>query len=258
MARRPLTFLVAAMALALGAPAFAALSTECGPPPDGAICADGAWFDFATLSVAVAQGASRSRYDIVLGDGRDLKVAVSEDNPQYYGRADALLIGGTVLATRSDGTVPATGSEILNDPLLAAQEVASLLQIALPNGPRSIARATPVRASGTRFLAANTPGMSAYYGPPWTVEGRLTPVGDRTFAFELTLTYRVGMPDGTVTEREHVNRYSGRAAYPAKRPRLPDTTSLAGWTIEVPGSAETLRVETLGQARRVLGITPQR
>lgn len=248
---------VAAVLLGLVAPAAAALSVQCGPPPNGAICADGPWFEFATLNVAVAQGDSRSRYDIVVGAGRDLKVAISEDNPRYYGRADALLIDGSMLATRGDGTLPARGPDLLNDPLLAAQEVASLLQIALPRGPRTVTRATPVRASGTRFLAANTPGMSSYYGPPWSVEGRVTPAGDRAYAFELTLTYRVGLPDGTVTEREHVHRYSGRAAYPARRPRLPDSTSLDGWVIEVPGG-ETLRFESLGQARRVLGVVPPR
>jgi hypothetical protein len=252
---------LAGASLVLLAPAVLALSVECGPPPDGAICADGPWFEFAAMSVAVAQGDARSRYEIVVGAGRDLKVSISEDNPRYRGTADAMLIDGSMLATRSDGALPSRGPDLLNDPLLAAQEVASVLQIALPKGPTSIARATPVNATGTRFLAANTPAMSSYYGPPWKVEGSVKPAGPRTVAFEFTLAYRVGQPDGTVTAREHVHRYSGRASYPATRPRLPDRTSLDGWTIEVPGGAtgtETLRFKTLGQARRVLGVAPAR
>ena len=239
------------------APASAGLSVQCGPPPDGAICADGPWFDFASMTVHVVQGEVRSRYDITVGAGHDLKVAIDEATPGYRGRAEAILIGGSVVATKSDGVLPNQGQDLLGDPLLAAQEVGSFLQIALPKGPRGIAKSTPVRASGTRFLAVNTPAMSSYYGPPWRVEGSIAPVANHGYAFEFTFTYRVGNIDGSVTPREHVHRYSGRASFPPKRPRLPDGTSLAGWTFDVPGGAD-LRFGTLGEARRALGIAPGR
>ena len=239
---------------ALPAARGAALSAECGPPPAGALCVDGPWFEFATMTIDLAQGEVRSRYSVTVGAGRDLKVSLEEDSRYRRGRADAMLIDGEFLGVKSDGSLPGEGVELLNDPLLAAQEVASLLQLAVPKGPRAVAKATRVRATGTRILAANTPTMSSYYGPPWTVEGTVTPAGGRELAFDLTFTFRIAQPDGTVTAREHVHRYKGRASYPAKRPRIPDATSLAGWKIEGPGGK--LSFATLGEARRALGIAP--
>ena len=249
---RPLSLLAAAAVLA-APPAFAALSADCGPPPDGAICADGPWFAFATLTVYAVQGESRSRYEVVVGAGRDIKVAITENNPGYQGRAEAMLIDGSVLAMRGDGALPNRGQDMLGDPLLAAQEVASLLQLALPKGPKGIAASTKVRASGTRFLVATTPAMTTYYAPPWTVEGTVAPAGKDSYSFDLVFTARAGTPDGKVTPREVVNRYSGRASYPARRPRIPDSTSLAGWTFDLP-NAEGMRYATLGEARRALGV----
>ena len=97
--------------------------------------------------------------------------------------------------------------------------------------------------------------MSSFFGPPWTVEGTVTPAGKREYAFDLTFSFRIAQPDGTVTAREHVHRYTGRASYPAKRPRIPDATSLAGWKIESP-AGEPLTFKSLGEARRALGIAP--
>lgn len=249
--------LASAAWFAAGPSASQPLSAECGPAPAGAICADGPWFEFASMSVAVSQGPVRSRYDVTLGAGRDILVKIDEANPRYRGRAQAILIDGSVLGSRREGGLPATGIDLMNDPLLAAQEVASLLQIALPRGPSSVTKATAVRADGKRILAASTPAMSSYYGPPWTAEGRVTPAGPREFVFELTLRFRVATPDGKVTDREHVHRYSGRASYPARRPRIPDAMSLAGWTIESPAGG-TLAFATLGEARRKLGVAPAR
>ena len=253
---RPALLLMLAAAFAAAPPSLAAPTAACGPPPDGAICADGPWFDFATMTVYAVQGESRSRYEIVVGAGRDIKVSITENNPGYQGRADALLIDGSVLAMR-EGALPARGQDLLGDPLLAAQEVASLLQIALPKGPKSVAASTKVRASGTRFLVATTPSMTTYYAPPWKVEGTIAPAGKDAFAYDLAFTAFAGTPDGQVTSTPIVGRYSGRASYPARRPRIPDSTSLAGWTFDLP-NAQGLSFATLGEARRALGIAPPR
>jgi hypothetical protein len=250
----PMLFALAALLAAPAAPA-ATLSADCGPPPAGAMCLDGPWFDFATMKIDLAQGEVRSRYEVTVGAGRDIKVSLEESNPYRRGRADAILIDGDVVATKSDGSLPGEGAELLNDPLLAAQDVASLLQVALPRGPGTVAKATRVRATGTRILAVNTPSMSSYYGPPWVVEGSVTPAGKREYTFDLAFSFRIAQPDGAVTAREHKHRYTGRASYPAKRPRIPDATSLAGWKLESP-SGVALSFQSLGEARRALGIAP--
>ncbi|CAG0992669.1 hypothetical protein BURK1_02355 [Burkholderiales bacterium] len=249
--------LACSAAFAAHAAHAAALSVECGPPPSGAMCLDGPWFEFATLTVDVTQGEARSRYGLTVASGRDLLATIEEANPNYRGRAEVLLIDGSLVAEKSDRSLPSAGADLLNDPLLAAQEVASLLQLALPRGPRKVTKATPVRAAGTRILAMNTPGMSSYFGPPWTLEGSIAPRAKGAFAFELKLTYRIARPDGTLTDREHAHRYTGRVGYPARRPRLPDSTPLAGWRIEAPGGA-LLEFPTLGAARRTLGVAPPR
>ena len=255
--RTPRIVVLATLVAALAAPVAATPGTDCGPPPDGAICGEGPWFDFAAMTVYTVQGPSRSRYEIVIGAGRDLKVVVNENNPSYQGRAEAMLIDGSVLATRGEGNLPNRGADLLNDPLLAAQEVSTLLQAALPKGPRSISKPTPVRATDSRFIVARTPMMTSYYGPPWKVEGTVSPAANSAYSFDLTLTFRVATPDGTVSPREHVHHYSGRASYPAKRPRISDNTSLAGWTFDLP-NAQDMRFSTLGEARRALGVAPAR
>ena len=254
---RPLLSLTLAALLGLhGATVAAKPSAECGPPPDGAICADGPWFSFAWLTADITQGPSRSRYEIVLGAGRDLKVRVDENNPNYRGKADALLIDGNVFVYRVEGVLPAEGQELMSDPLLAAQEVATLLQLALPKGPATVTKKATVRIAGKRFIVANTPAMSAYYAPPWKVEGSIEPFGNETYAYQLTLTFRPGTPSGSVGDSDRVQRYSGRVSYPKERPRIPDSTSLKGWSIDVPGAQGT-GFDTLGEARRALGVEPR-
>ena len=254
---RPLRSLALAALVALAAtPVAAKPSSECGPPPDGAICADGSWPEFATMTVYAVQGESRARYEIVLGDGRDIKVSINENNPHYQGRADALLIDGSVLATRGGKSLPNAGQDLLSDPMLAAQEVTTLLQVALPKGPKSITAPTRVSASGTRYIVATTPAATTYYAPPWKVEGTVAPSAGDSLSYDLTFTARAGGPGGSSSPREIVLRYSGRASYPARRPRIPDSTSLVGWTFDVP-NAERVRFGTLGQARRALGVAPR-
>ena len=252
---RTLVRALAAAALVLPLSAHAAkLSTACGPAPGGAICPDGAWFAFASLAVEVTQGAVQSRYSVDLGAGRDIRVTIDEVNPRYRGRGEAVLIDGSQLAVKSNGSLPSTGPDLLNDPLVAAQEVASLLQIALPKGPRSASKAMPVRASGQRILAASTPTMSSYHGPPWSMQGRVTPGRNGEVAFDFTLTSRIALPDGSIRAETLVQRYVGRASYPAKRPRLADTLSLDGYVIDTPNGP--LSYPTLGDARRDLGVAP--
>jgi len=253
---RPLASLAFLALLALGAPVAAKPSAECGPPPDGAICADGPWFSFAWLTADVSQGPSRSRYEVVLGAGRDLKVRVDEQNPNYNGKADALLIEGSTFVSRREGVLPAQGQDIFSDPLLAAQEVATLLQLAIPKGPAAVAKKTPVRVAGKRFIVTTTPTMTTFYGPPWKVEGSIAPFGNGAYAYELTLTFRPGTPSGTVGDHDVVQRYSGRVSYPKERPRIPDETSLKGWKVDMPG-AQGAGFDTLGEARRALGIAPR-
>jgi hypothetical protein len=249
----------AILALALAAPVAAfgpPLSAECGPAPRGALCPDGPWFAFSTLDLEVAQGPVVSRYDVTLGEGRDILARIRQATPQYTGRADVLLVDGSTIIYRNDRSLPGEGQELLNDPLLAAQEVASLLQIALPRGPKSVAKATPVRAAGMRILTARTPVMSSYFGPPWTIEGKVTPGAGGEIAFDLTFKFRLAQPDGTVTARDYQHRYHGRIGFPAKRPRLPDAMDLDGWTLNQPPG--TVQGSTLGDVRRALGVAPPR
>ena len=253
---RPLASLAFLALLALGAPVAAKPSAECGPPPDGAICADGPWFSFAWLTADVSQGPSRSRYEVVLGAGRDLKVRVDEQNPNYNGKADALLIEGSTFVSRREGVLPAQGQDIFSDPLLAAQEVATLLQLAISKGPAVVRKKTPIRVAGKRFIVTTTPAMTTYYGPPWKVEGSIEPFGNGAYAYELTLTFRPGTPSGTVGDHDVVQRYSGRVSYPKERPRIPDETSLKGWKVDMPG-AQGAGFDTLSEARRALGIAPR-
>lgn len=256
-ARNRLGLLAAALCVALSGPSWAAPSSECGPPPDGALCPNGPWFDFAVLSVRLVQGTVTANYEVTQAAGNDLLVKLDETNPRFRGSAEAILIAGTIVGTRSDGSLPARGEELLGDPLLASQEVAGLLQMALPRGPRSIGARRTLELTGSRVFVANTPQATSIFGPPWKLTGTVSPEGRQGYAFELTLDFRVVAPDGTVGERRHTHRYRGRVSYPATRPRLPDSMSLAGWKLAAPQGGN-VEAPTLGDVRRALGVASPR
>jgi len=245
----------ACFTLAFAAPAAAAPSQECGPPPDGALCVEGPWIEFATMDVTLRQGTVTARYEVTIADGRDVLVRADETTPAYRGKSSAIMIGGSVLGTRSDAGLPATGMQLLDDPILAAKEAATLLQLARPRGPRSVTARTPVRVSGTRIVHVATPTLSSLFGPPWTIEGWVAPAGNGAYTFDLAFSFRLLTGDGSASPRTHVHRYEGRVSLPAKRPRLPDSLSLDGWTLENAQGA-TFFAATLGEARRALGLTP--
>lgn len=248
-----LLVIVTTFAALVAPPAVAAaLSAECGPAPKGALCLDGAWFAFSTLKVEVRQGSVTSRYEVTLGTGRDILARTEQSTPRYSGRADVLLVDGTTIVYRNDRSLPGEGQELLNQPLLAAQEVASFLQAALPKGPKQVRKSIPIRATGTRIVAMRTPAMSSYFGPPWTVEGTITPGRDGDLDFDFTVSFRLAKPDGTVTANGYQHRYRGRIGFPAARPRVPDALDLAGWTLNLPPG--TMQGSTLGDLRRSLGL----
>jgi hypothetical protein len=257
MERRTFAIAAALSLATLAAPdavLAAAFSAECGPAPKGAMCLDGPWFAFSTLKVEVLQGPVTSRYDVTLGAGRDILARTEQSTPQYSGRADVMLVDGGTIVYRNAKSLPGEGQELLNDPLLAAQEVASLLQVALPKGPKSVTKPMTVRGGGARILTAQTPAMSSYFGPPWTVEGTITPGKGGDLDFDLTLRFRIAQPDGNVTARDYQHRYRGRIGFPAKRTRIPDTMDLEGWTLNLPPGA--MQGSTLGDLRRALGVPP--
>lgn len=245
------------LALAAAAPAAAAPSRDCGPPPDGALCAEGPWLEFARMAVTLRQGTVTSRFEVTIADGRDVLASTDETTPYYRGKADAILIGGTVLGTRKDAALPGEGMQLLDDPVLAAKEAATLLQIARPKGPRSVGARTTVKASGKRILQVKTPTIESLFGPPWTIEGWVAPAGPGAWTFDLALSFRLLAGDGSLTERTHTHRYEGRVEFPAKRPRLPDAFVIDGWTLEGPSGAP-FGLSTLGEARKALGIAPAR
>ncbi|GMU70745.1 MAG: hypothetical protein HS109_05625 [Burkholderiales bacterium] len=255
---KPVFLAVAALLLGSAVPPVAAatLSAECGPAPKGAMCLDGAWFAFSTLKVEVLQGPVTSRYEVTLGAGRDILARIEQSTPQYSGRADVLLVDGTTVVYRNERSLPGEGQELLSDPLLAAQEVASFLQLALPKGPKTLRKATPIRASGARIVAMRTPAMSSYYGPPWTVGGTATPGKGGDVDFDFTVSFRLAKPDGKVTANEYRHRYRGRIGFPATRPRVPDTMDLTGWTLNLPPGS--MQGSTLGDLRRSLGLPASR
>jgi len=250
----PVLLVVAALLPGPAVPpvAAASLSAECGPAPKGAMCLDGAWFAFSTLKVEVLQGPVTSRYEVTLGAGRDILARIEQSTPQYSGRADVLLVDGTTVVYRNERSLPGEGQELLGDPLLAAQEVASFLQLALPKGPKPLRKATPIRAGGSRIVAMRTPAMSSYFGPPWSVEGAVTPGKGGDLDFDFTVSFRLAKPDGTVTASSYQHRYRGRIGFPAARTRVPDAMDLTGWTLNLPPG--TMQGSTLGDLRRSLGL----
>jgi hypothetical protein len=240
--------------MALHAQAPAPPPTQCGPPPAGALCVQGPWFDFGRVDVTTTTGAIVGRFTLQYPAGEEILARFDVAAPDGTRAAEVLVLSGAdTVAARVPPEYQGDPVQLLNAPVLTAQLVASLLQLALPEGPTSVTAKREVRlAESRRYLVTATPASRAAYGAPWSVAGSVRPGARGEFTYTLTLRYRRVGPGGVADARESPPlKLEGTISFAARRARLPDTFDLAGWRI-VRNGATLDEQPTLGALRRAV------
>lgn len=258
MPRLPLPVLVviaAALGVAAGASAQrpgAQPPAECGPPPDGAICVTGPWQEFARADVATTSGAIVGRFMLAYPAGREIHARFDISGSGSTQGAEVIaLANNETIAARVPDAWQGDAAALLGPPALTAQLAASLLELALPDGPGSVVAARTVKlAEPHRYLLTATPTQRAAYGAPWTLSGSVRPGKRGEVAFTLTLRYRrVGNSGIADAADAPPLKLVGTLAYAARRSRLPDAFDIAGWRVTLGG--DTIDgYATLGELRR--------
>ncbi len=231
----------------------------CGPPPDGAICAMGAWFDFARLDATTTTGAIVGRFVLQLPAGQEIYAKFHIVAPDGTRGAELVVIGtAETVAANVPPQFEGDPVSLLGPPMLTGQLVAGLLQVAVPEGPAALKGSRSVRLTEPRrYVVTATPASRAVYGAPWSLSGTVRAVGKGEIAFDVTLRYRrVGRSGVADVNDAAPLKLEGRLSYPAQRSRLPDSLDLDGWRIVRAGSVRD-GVATLGELRRAVTAKQQ-
>lgn len=252
--KAPFRWLVpAALGLALMPSAIAADSTRgCGDAPNAPICARGSpWYELGGAEIGARLGGEEQQFTLKMMSANDLRVHYRITEGGSVNEGDVLLIGGYALALKGGHVEPGYEGDYLDGPVLAMEAVVTLLDVAVPAGPKTVKDRHQILVSEPRRqISTATPSASAQYGAPWSAKGEVRRVSDETLAYDLAFTFvpldsfglrRVGQPPQTFT-------FKGTLDFPLERTALPDDFALTDWNVLGPGPAEP-KPRTVGDVR---------
>jgi hypothetical protein len=192
MSARPPILAAAALAGALllaPVPARAQSYVAAGAP--------GAWSDFTTMTIRVADRAgagTRSDWSFErLGPGGDLSILGRTSDGRTNARVEMLLVNERAWLVKGAALPPDGEIDLLDGAALTLQLVLRLLELAHPGGPASLGGEVAVeRKTNPEGLRVATPSMSGAFGPPSTLSGVLKPAGPDGVAYRLAFDHGVG------------------------------------------------------------------
>jgi hypothetical protein len=152
------------------------------------------WGDFESVRVHAEQRGSpaiESFLQFSRASG-DFQLDIDKADAAKPQHGTILMVAGRVMLSK--GLTLTHGSElsVLDQPLLMYAVVSSTLSRLLPAGPDAPVPRQKIShvdtAVGITYASANAHG---YIPPPWSVEGSLRPLPDRSFEFDLLLKWSV-------------------------------------------------------------------
>jgi hypothetical protein len=233
--------------------AIAADSTRgCGDAPNAPICARGSpWYELGGAEIRARLGGAEQQFTLKMMSANDLRVHYRIAERGVVNEGEVLLIGGYALALKGGHVEPGYEGDYLDGPVLAMEAVVTLLDVAIPAGPKAVKDRHQIMVSEPRRqISTATPSASAQYGAPWSVKGQVRRVSEETLAYDLAFTFvpldpfglrRIGQPAQTFT-------FKGTLDYPPERTALSDDFDLTDWNVLGPGSAEP-KPRTVGDVR---------
>ena len=207
--------------------AIAADSTRgCGNAPNAPICARGSpWYELGTAEIRARLGGAEQQFTLKMMSANDLRIHYRMAEQGAVNEGEVLLIGGYALALKGGHVEPGNEGDYLDGPVLAMEAVITLLDVAIPAGPKAVKDRHRIMVSEPRRqISTATPSASALYGAPWSVRGEVRRVSGETLAYDLAFTFvpldpfglrKMGEPAQTFT-------FKGTLDYPPARTVLPD------------------------------------
>jgi hypothetical protein len=160
-------------------------------------------------------------------DCGDLLVRSELNVPGDVEAGETLLVGGRVVLSRGFAGDPELGSS-LDAPALMMQLALRLLERAEPGGPARITEDRDIDlVEEVSPILLESYSATGGFQAPWSLRGRISPVGESRRRFDLHFEFRVGA--GSTAQRGTI-RLKGVADFAALDFPLAATVSLDGWT----------------------------
>jgi hypothetical protein len=199
------------------------------PSPSG-------WLDGNRIRLTVSPkvGGAAVTYGFTIAANGDMRIEVEDRSGKEGASGEMLLVSSRFLATRGLKLPKDYEVDALDAAALSWQLAARLLERGAPGDPGRAARTVRISVvEREKPLTVGTTSGEETFPPPWSVEGRASPLGDGRVYFEIVFASRTSAPPPSPTEV--AMRYSGTWERLSPAPAIPDGTSLSGWTLYALG-----------------------
>jgi hypothetical protein len=186
------------------------------------------------LTVSPKLGGTEITYGLTVAGNGDLRIEIEDRSGKEGASGEMLLVSSRFLATRGLKLPKDYEVDVLDAAALSWQLAARLLERGAPGDPGKAARSVRIAVveRQTPLTVSTTSGQETF-PPPWSVEGRASPLGGGRVFFEMTFASRTSAPPPNPTEV--AMRYSGTWERVSPAPEIADSTSLSGWKLYALG-----------------------
>lgn len=194
-------------------------------------------------------------WDLFRCDCGDLLVHSELAVPGETEKGETLLVGGRVVLSRGFGEHQDELGASLDAPALMMQLALRLLERSEPGGPSKITEVTEVDLTESILnINLDSGGAVGGFQAPWSIKGRLSPLGETRRRFDLVFTFSVITEQGP---QKPSMRLVGVADFAQTEFPIAGDDALYGWNVvwrdsEDPAMQKARGVKTLEQLRAVL------
>lgn len=221
----------------------------------------------ASLDAKTPDRDYRADWTFEVSPQHDFMITLDEHYGARQRKGKLLVVAGQALLTHGLQLAPNAVMEAMDVPILTYKLALHLLAHAVPRGPGSVDQRQHFDVTERhQSIKLATATASTQYNPPWSVAGEVEPVAnkDNTIHYQLDFTFEAGRDKAHQTTQHLL--LNGVWEQNKATLDLPDSTSLAGWTLyhlgpELRGQAGGVRFgaspdkhsyQTLGDLRAAL------
>jgi len=232
---------------------------QCEGTKWSALCAEGRWTQYSRISLRVSAPQFSAHYEIEQAANGEQHTTYREKFASDERRGELVIFGMEGFTYRSKDKFPESGSSIIDhmvsSPIMLSQLATLLLDQGALVSPAEVTSPRTIRAeNATQYIRTAAPRVAALYGPPWSMTGSVRPAGRNELAFTLRLRYRpVDARGALVAGKTDAVTLEGTVSYAPRRPTLPDSFDLVGWTV-MKRDSPVPAVSNLAQARESAGM----
>ena len=147
------------------------------------------------LDIEFPGNGYHANWELFRCDCGDLLVRSQLEVPGSTERGETVLVGGRALLSRGFGDELGGDEASLDAPALMMQLALRLLERSVPAGPSAVRSPTEVDIEDEiNHIHLDTGDAVGSFLAPWSISGRIVPVGDETRRFDLRFEFHAGAP----------------------------------------------------------------